>query len=234
VPYNPNRTFYRFRWFFDYSGGQVTNFGVHYLDFIHRALGVNAPLAVTTMGGKVALEDNREIPDTLEALWQYPGGTLVSFSQFNASAAPAGVRGGEVEFRGTKGTLYLQGNGYEVVPDAITPNEFPVQSPIDRAGSHRWRTGEKPILEPMKVVRTNSANTTPHARNFLDCVKSRERCHCDIETGHRSTSTTLIANIAYKTKAHLQWDAQAEQFTNNSEANKLLSYTYRKPYQFPG
>ena len=54
VPYNLNRSFYRFRWFYDYSGGQVTNFGVHYLDFIHWALGQNAPLAVTglTVAGK--------------------------------------------------------------------------------------------------------------------------------------------------------------------------------------
>src|SRR5262245_24615938 len=65
-PYNVNRTFYRFRWFYDYSGGQLTNFGVHYLDAIHWALGQEMPRAVTAMGGKFALEDNREVPDTLE------------------------------------------------------------------------------------------------------------------------------------------------------------------------
>ena len=125
-PYNKNRTFYRFRWFYDYSGGQVTNFGVHYLDAIHWALGHDAPVAVTAMGGKVAIEDNREIPDTLEVLWTYPGGTLVTFSQYNATAAPAAKdRRVEIEFRGTKGTLYLYGDGYEIVPDVITPNEFP-------------------------------------------------------------------------------------------------------------
>ena len=87
--YNKNRTFYRFRWFRDYSGGQVTNFGVHYMDAIQWALGHDAPLAVTAMGGKVVIEDNRGIPDTLEVLWTYPGGTLVTFSQPNATAAPA-------------------------------------------------------------------------------------------------------------------------------------------------
>src|SRR5213593_653232 len=92
-PYNKNRAFYRFRWFYDYSGGQLTNFGVHYMDVVHRALGHDAPLAVTAMGGKFAVEDNREIPDTLEVLWLYPGGTLVSFSQYNATAAPAGLKG---------------------------------------------------------------------------------------------------------------------------------------------
>ncbi|MCL5744452.1 MAG: hypothetical protein M1541_11095, partial [Acidobacteria bacterium] len=60
----------------------MTNFGTHYLDFIQWALGQDAPQMVTALGGKFAIEDNREIPDTLEVLWQYPGGTLASFSQF--------------------------------------------------------------------------------------------------------------------------------------------------------
>src|SRR6202043_463845 len=132
VPYNKNRTFYRFRWFYDYSGGQLTNFGVHYLDMIHWALGHEAPLAVTAMGGKFAVADNREVPDTIEVLWQYPGNTLVTFTQINTNGAPATGRPGEIEFRGTKGTLYLQGNGYEVVPELITPNEFPARSPLTR------------------------------------------------------------------------------------------------------
>ena len=209
----------------------MTNFGVHYLDFIHWALGQDAPLAVTAMGGKFALEDNREIPDTLEAIWHYPGNTLVTFSQFNASAAPAGLRGGEIEFRGTKGTLYLQSSGYEVVPDNITPNEFPVFNPLNRAVNRQWRAGEKPLIEPKKISAGSGSNTGPHARNFLDCVKSRGRCNCDIEIGHRSTSTTLIANVAYKTKSYLEWDAQAERFSNNAAANKLLSYEYRAPFK---
>ena len=233
-PYNLNRTFYRFRWFTDYSGGQVTNFGVHYLDFIHAALGQTAPLAVTALGGRFAgIEDNREIPDTLEAVWHYPGGTLVTFSQFNASAVPGSLPGCEVELRGTKGTLYLFGNRYEVVPDAITPNEFPARSPVNRPYERGWRAGEKPLIEPKKVTGQSSGDTTFHARNFLDCVKSRAQCTCDIETGHRSTSTTLLANIALKTRSLLEWDAQAERFKNHREANALLSYPYRSPYRLP-
>ncbi len=232
VPYNKNRAFYRFRWFYDYSGGQLTNFGVHYLDMIHWALGVDAPLAVTAMGGKYVMEDNREIPDTLEVLWQYPNNTLVTFSQFNATAAPAGLRNGEIEFRGTKGTLYLQGSGYEVVPDMIMVNDFPVRTPIDRNVEKGWRTGAKAVIEP-KVVTKGKADTTDHARNFLDCVKSREKCHCDIETGHRDTTAALIGNIAHKTKSYLEWDGKAERFTNSDAANKLLRYDYRAPYKLP-
>ena len=230
VAYNKNRAFYRFRWFYDYSGGQLTNFGVHYMDVIQWALGQSAPLAVTAMGGKCAVEDNREIPDTLEVLWTFPGGTLVTFSQFNASAPPAGLRNGQIEFRGTKGTLYLQGNGYEVVPDAVTMNEFPARTPVDRNLERGWRTGAKPLIEARKVDGQGDS-TALHARNFLDCVRSRKPTNCDIETGHRSTSATLIANIAHRTKSYLEWDGEAERFTNQPAANKLLSYEYRAPYK---
>jgi predicted dehydrogenase len=234
VRYNKNRTFYRFRWFYDYSGGQVTNFGVHYIDFIQAALGQDAPLAVTAMGGKMAgMNDNREIPDTLEAVWSYPGGTLVTFSQFNATVATWSLPRCEVELRGTKGTLYLYGNGYDVVPDPISEDEFPPRTPLTRTADAQYRKNAKPRIEPVKMADKQSSDTAFHARNFLDCVKSRQKCNCDIEIGHRSTSATLLANVALKTKSYLEWDAKAERFTNNVAANKLLSYTYRAPYKLP-
>src|SRR5262245_51970607 len=150
VPYNKNRTFYRFRWFYDYSGGQLTNFGVHYLDMIHWALGQDAPLAVTAMGGKFAIKDNREVPDTLEVLWTYPGNTLVSFTQINTNAATMSQPRAEIVFHGTKGTLYLYGGGYEIVPDLLTPNEFPARTPLAREKERGYRTGSKAEIEPVK------------------------------------------------------------------------------------
>lgn len=235
VPYNKNRTFYRFRWFYDYSGGQITNFGVHYLDFIHSALGKDAPLSVTALGGRFAgMEDNREVPDTAEVLWHYPGDTLVTFSQINASAAPWSLPNCEVELRGTKGTLYLYSNGYEIVPDMITPNEFPARNPANRKYEQGYRVGAKALIAAKRPKFSySSGDTTFHARNFMDCVKSRAKCTCDIEIGHRSTSATLVGNVAYRTRSLLDWDAQAERFTNNEAANKLLSYTYRAPYKLP-
>jgi len=230
--YNKNRTFYRFRWFYDYSGGQVTNFGVHYIDFIQWALGADAPLSVTAMGGKpAAIKDNREIPDSLEAIWQYPGETLVIFSQFNANAGSWSVPGCEVELRGTLGTLYLFGDGYEIVPDGISEDEIPARSPLRRSQDAQYRKNARARIEARKVRRTSTADTAPHARNFLDCVKSRAKCNCDIEIGHRSTSATLLANIAFKTHSVLDWDSQAERFSNNPKANALLSYQYRAPYK---
>lgn len=230
-PYNKNRGFYRFRWFYDYSGGQVTNFGVHYVDLIHWALGQTAPLRVTALGGKFGDYDNREVPDTLEVLWHYPGDTLVTFSQINANGAPGAARGCEIEFRGTLGTLYVHGTGFDVVPEQVTPNEFAARSPIDRSLERGWRTGAKAQIEPKSFK--GHQETSAHARNFLDCVKSRAKCHCDPETGHRSTSATQIANIAHRLGAVLEWDATKEEFVGHAEANKLLAYDYRAPYKFP-
>ncbi len=231
VPYNKNRTFYRFRWFYDYSGGQLTNFGVHYLDMIHWALGQEAPLSVVAMGGKFAgMEDNREVPDTLEVIWTYPSQTLVTFSQFNATSPAASVqKRAEIEFRGTKGTMYIYSNGYEIVPDEITPNEFTARTPVDRASEKGYRKGAAPQIKEARG--TGDANTTHHARNFLDCVKGRARCHCDVETGHRDTTAALIGNIAHQTRSYLVWDGASERFTNNDEANKHLSYEYRPPHK---
>ena len=227
-PYNKNRTFYRFRWFYDYSGGQLTNFGVHYLDVIHWALGHDAPLAVTAMGGKFADHDNREVPDTLEVVWTYPGKTLVSFTQINANAAPGGTRNGEIEFRGTKGTMFVKSGGYEIVPDVLPAREFPALDPTDRASAKGWRSG-KPVIEARSG--SGDQDTAHHARNFLDCVRSRKPAHCDIETGHRDTTAALIGNIAHRTEAVLKWDRESERFTNHEPANALLHYQYRAPHK---
>jgi hypothetical protein len=171
------------------------------------------------------------VPDTLEVLWLYPGGTLVTFSQYNANAAPAALHRAEIEFRGTKGTLYLRGNGYDIVPDDVTPNAFPARTPVDRTVERGWRTGAKPMIEAKSG--SGTVDTADHARNFLDCVRSRAACNCDIETGHRSTSATLLGNVAHDAKAYLEWDRAAERFTNNDAANRRLSYTYRPPYKLP-
>ena len=187
------------------------------------------------MGGKWAVQDNREVPDTMEVMWTYPNNTLVTFSQYNASspiATATTTPRAEIEFRGTMGTLYLYNNatGYEVVPEVILVNEFPARTPIDRAYEKTWRVGGKPVIEPKKVT-GGDADTKHHARNFLDCVKSRATCNCDMETGHRDTSAALIGNIAYKMKALLEWDAAKERFTNSEAANKHLRYEYRAPYK---
>jgi predicted dehydrogenase len=229
VPYNKNRTYYNFRWFYNYSGGQVTNFGVHYMDMLRWCLGQDAPRAVTVMGGKYAIKDAREIPDTLEALWQFDGPTLMVFSQYNANAAGGNMQSSDMELRGTKGTMYIHSNRWEVVPEKITEVNLPARNPVDRSIEKAYPASKHTVIEPRTAK--GSIDTAFHARNFLDCVKSRAKCNCDVLTGHLSTSATLIANIAYKNKSYLEWDAKAEKFPGNAAANKMLSYQYRAPYK---
>ncbi len=229
VPYNRNRMYYNFRWFYNYSGGQLTNFGVHYMDMLRWCLGKDAPKAVVAMGGKYAVKDNREIPDTMEVLWEFDGPTLMVFTQYNANAAWANANGAEMELRGAKGTMYLWGNRWEVAPEKTTEKLFGYRTPVDRSVEKAYGPSRKPAMEPKSAK--GSADTAFHARNFLDCIKTRARCNCDILTGHLSTSATLIGNIAHKTRSFLEWDAKAERFTNNAAANRWLSYRYREPYK---
>lgn len=228
VPYNPNRSFYNFRWFYDYSGGQITNFGVHYMDMLRWALGLQTPRAVVAIGGKYGVNDNREIPDTCEVHWDF-GNMLMGFLQYNANAAPASVRGAEMEIRGTLGTLYIYSNRWEVVPERTTEMLFGTRTPVDRASEKAYNPSKKATLEAKVVNGTTS--TPPHCRNFIDSVKSRARTNCPIEEGHTSTANTVIAHIALRTRSFLEWDGKAERFTNSETANRFLSYKYRAPYK---
>ncbi len=147
VPYNPNRAYYLFRYFYNYSGGQMTNIGVHLLDTMRWCLNLEFPKKVTAIGGRYVIKDNREIPDTMEALWEYEGPTMIGFMQVNGNGSPGNLRGSEMELRGTKGTMFISPNGWEVVPEPI--NELPrgVNNPIDR-NVQRRRSARKTVIEP--------------------------------------------------------------------------------------
>ncbi len=201
VPYNKNREFYKFRWFYNYSGGQLTNFGVHYMDMMRWCVGKEYPRRVTALGGKYVMEDNREIPDTLEVIWEFDGGTLMTFSQYNANAAPANPPHADIELRGTKGTMYMTGGAWQVVPEQVTDLEFFARTPLDRAGERAYKTGRKRLIQPAGDGK-GVESTPSHARNFLDCVKSRAKMQCrhshrphidvnDIDRKHRAQDRQL-------------------------------------------
>ncbi len=231
VPYNENRLSYKFRWFYDYSGGQLTDNGVHFLDLIQWGLGRDAPLSVTAVGGKFAVKDNRQTVDTMEALWEFPGGTLVTLSDFGCNAAPvSATRPFLAEWRGTEATVYVYFDGWEVIPERQAAMPAPGGSPLQ--GSQEQRTAHRDSYRPVMEARQveGRADTRFHIRNFLDCVKSRATPNCDIESAHRATTTANVANIAYKTRQHLTWDRESERFTNSAEANRYLHYEYRMPW----
>ena len=212
-PYQPNVAPYKFRWWRLYSS-QAANWGVHYLDAIRWVTGEVAPASVSAHGGRFAVDDDRTIPDTMEATFEFASGRLAIFGQYEASGNRA-MRSGEVELRGTLGTVYVSGGSFEILPE--------------RGGQFQSR---EPRMEPVKQrARGGNADlTTLHARNFLDCIRSRKRPNADIEIGHRSTTFSLLANIALATRSRLAWDAQAERITHPAEANTHLHYEYRKPW----
>ncbi len=211
-PFRENIAPYRFRWWQDYSS-QFGNWGVHYFDTIRWLLGEEAPVSVSAHGGKFAVDDDRTIPDTMHATYEFASGCLLLFSQLEASGAPIFAHGAEIELRGTKGVIYAGQDEYRLV--AETGGQF--QDPAPR-------------LEAKHVKSTDGDLTGQHIRNFLDCIKSGERPYADVEDGHRSTVFSHLGNIALATKSRIEWDPKAERITNNDEANKLLHYEYRKPW----
>ena len=92
------------------------NWGVHYFDAIRWMLDEQAPSSAVCMGGRYAVNDDRTIPDTAEAVFELPGGSLLVFGQYEASSNPA-LASGEVEFRGTEGTIYSSSKGFQVLTD---------------------------------------------------------------------------------------------------------------------
>ena len=212
--YQNNIAPYKFRWWQQYSS-QMGNWGVHYLDAIRWCTGELAPSAVCAMGGRFAVNDDRTVPDTMEVTFEFPSGRLAVFGQYEASGNPI-FPYGEIEMRGTQGTVYVGTKGYQVIPE--------------RGGQFQSRA---PRMKPEEVTSDgdNASLTALHARNFLDCMRSREKPNADVEIGHRSTSLSLMANISLQVGQRLEWDAKHERFTNNDAANELLHYEYRAPWK---
>jgi predicted dehydrogenase len=203
---------YKFRWWHLYSS-QIANWGVHYFDLIRWLTGELAPASVSAHGGRYAVDDDRTIPDTTETIFEHASKMLTVFSVYEANGQPVLGRGAEVELRGTLGTVYATGSGYEIV--AERGGAFQDPKPRRKAESFKSNDGD---LDQQA------------ARDFIDNVKSRKRPNADIEEGHRSTTFAHLANIALATRQRLDWDPQAERFTNSDAANQLLHYEYRKPW----
>ncbi len=228
-PYNPKRSLYHFRWFWDYSGGQMTNLGAHEIDVVQWAMQVKGPAAVSSSGGRFALEDNGETPDTQDALFEYPGFTSV----FSCREASLGHRGeGILDFFGTKGSMSIDRSGFEVHPDMkIDPaNAIPVFTGHPAGGPKRSSAPPEPWTQPYKMAGSSQEQFDLHARNFLDCVKSRERPIADVEQGHQVTTACHLANISLRTGKKIRWNPETEEIIGDAEASKWLERPYRKPW----
>lgn len=232
--YNPNRAIYHFRWFWDTAGGQMTNLGHHSLDIVHWIFDLKAPRAVSGHGGRWFLKDNGETPDTQNAIIEYE--KFPAIVQFREAAAGGGESSmGSLLFVGTQGAMKLGRDGFEIFPDkkALPQNTFaaiigghPVGGPqlVEEPKDQKWCTAV--------IDKTGSASQQYilHARNFIDCVKSRERPNSDLASSHWVSTTCHLANISTRLGRKVVWDAAANAIQGDKEANAMLARPYRSPW----
>jgi len=230
--FNPNRFHHNFRWFFDYAAGMVGDWNVHVQDVVHWAMGVDAPVSVSAVGGKYVLRDNRDTPDTLDITYDFvtPAGKrfIQTYSLSFGCATPFNGHGYGTQFFGSNGSLFVDRGGWEIIPDtkeAPDPNDPKKKTQVPRTE---------------KLSGGGSDQHWPHVQNFLACVKSRkvEDLAVDIEVGHKTAAACHLGNIAWKVGKRIYWDAKREIITDKDgrpdrEANKLLTREYRAPYTLP-
>ena len=221
-PFNPNHFHYTWHWFWDYSGGDIINQGVHQIDAGRALIGKDYPTAVSCVAHKLARKDAQETPDTQVVTWEFddimmtfdltlwtPHMVKIPWAMRDTDAFPDWPFDAmKVEVHGTAGMMLFEivGGGWQ----AWDPDHKEI------ASCH----GRHPH--------------TPHINNFFDCIETRKRPNGDIEEGHRSTLLCQIANIAHRVgNRRLEFDGKTESFPNDPEANKLLRRTYREPWVVP-
>jgi predicted dehydrogenase len=232
--YNPNRSIYHFRWFWDYSGGQMTNLGQHSLDIVHWCTGATTPLRVTSVGSRRVLKDNCEVPDAQDAILEYSNFTVLC--QIRECAAGGTTTGTpNLVFQGTKASLRISRDGFEVVPDrkeqpvnivARIMGGHPVGGPQSVGGSTNqfW-------AQPLKDTSGDRGNQlADHARHFLDCIRTRKQPVSDLQSGHDVVTACHLANISARIGRSVRWDEKAGQIAGDSDANAMLTKPYRSPW----
>ena len=232
-PYNKMRGIYHFRWFWDYSGGQMTNLGSHELDIVQWVLQAKGPKIAFSTGGRLVLKDGCETPDTQDTLWEYPSCTA-SYYIREAAAGPPG-QGGGLQFFGDKGALTINRSGFTIASDTKT-NPL-VTVPGVRAGTHPIggpsvppNVPSEPWIKELKEPGSSDDQFASHARNFVDCVKSRQRPISDVEEGFQVSTAYHLANLSLRLGRKLEWDAEKETIVGDKEAAARLERPYRKPW----
>ena len=207
-PFNPSRFHFNFRWFWDYAGGLMTDWGVHLINVILWAMGPEHPKTVSSTGGKFVLTDNSETPDTQVAVYEFPNYTMIWEHKVGVGVGLNGRPWG-VSWTGSEGTLIARDDGWEIIPEP-----------------------KKKSLEAKKEPGKGDARPA-HVRNFLDCVKSRRQPVENLELGHHVSSVAHLGNIALRSGHKIIWDPVKERIVNDPEANRLVGVNYRVPWKLP-
>jgi predicted dehydrogenase len=219
---------YHFRWFWDYSGGQMTNLAAHEIDILQWWMGVKGPTSVTSTGGRFVLKDDGETPDTQDALFEYPGFTAV----WSHREGSRGRAIGKSEYFGEFGSLSIARDGWEVHPDNKVPpeNAVPQFRGQPTGGVNRVEVKPEQWVAAKKEPGSSNEQFDLHVRNFLDCIKTRQRPIADVEEGHKTAVACHLANISLRTGRKLRWDADKEEIIGDKEAQAMTERPYRKPW----
>jgi predicted dehydrogenase len=173
--------YWNWRAYLDFGGGQVTDLFTHWIDVVHMFMGKDIPISAQAAGGIYNYKDGRTAPDTINVLLEYPSEFTATFE---ATLAP-GITGYGVEMCGVEGKLF-----------------------IDR-GHYTWTpAGRNPKVVDVKAF---SDIDLDHAKNFLDCVKSRKLPNGDVLVGHRSAQASHLGNISYMQKRRIDFDPVREE-----------------------
>ncbi len=207
LAFNENRFHYKWHWNWNFGTGDMGNDGVHQLDIARWALGVETPNEVAGSARKLYFQDDQQTPDTMNITFNYPGKTLVFEMRI---WTPYGLEDQDngVGVYGTEGMAHI--------------------------GRWNGRWGFKVFDSRGKMVLYDEDNQDDtHARNFLDCVRSRRRPNADIEIGHASSSLCHLGNIVARTGRTLKFDPATETIAGDAEAGTLLGRRYRQHWATP-
>jgi predicted dehydrogenase len=224
-PFNRNRFHYNWHWHWDYGNGDTGNQGPHQFDIARW--GVNKqehPVRIRSVGGYFGPESSQETPDVQTALFEYSDGTILEFATRGESTNDEGTQRIGNLFYGSKGWLYIDGDGrkwqsYMGYKDEKGPG---ADVPATEGGS-----------DPLVLTSTEY----PHYQNFVDAIRANDPkvLTCDVLEGHLSSSLPHLGNASYRTGRQLTFDGKTEKFVNDKEADKLLNRDggYRKGFEIP-
>jgi predicted dehydrogenase len=226
-PFNRNRFHYNWHWQWDTGNGDTGNQGPHQFDIARWGLGIGThPLRISSSGGLYETgETSQETPNVQTALFEYEDGRVLEFAtRGTATNAEGGQRIGNL-FYGTKGWLFIDGDGRDWQSYLGRSEEKGPGS--GGSASSRGESGSDPL--------TPTSIESPHYRNFIDAVRAgdHKKLNCDIEEGHISSALPHLANIAYRVGRSLRFDGKTETFPGEADANRLLTREYRTGFKVP-
>jgi len=214
-PFNPARFHFTFRWFWDYSGGLMTDWGAHMVDVAMWAMKED-PVGAMAMGGKYGYPDDiMETPDTQQSIVEFPSFSLTWEHMLGCGVGPWQREHG-VEFHGQNGILVVDRGGWEVHSETDSdgkPRAYRMEGLPRRGGSGDYHFG--------------------HVKNFIDCLKTRQRPTADVEIGHKSVIACHLGNIAARLRTQVRWDPVSEKITGHPEAADYVGRAYRAPWKLP-